>query len=813
VSPDGPAAGLVAAAEAEASRRCRHCGLPVGPDAPEGARAFCCSGCAAAYALVAGLGLDDYYRRRSIDPRQRPLKPEDEPSLDLASYVRNDDGGVSRVDLVVEGLHCAACVWLIETVLSRQPGVVSARVNMTTRRLALAWRPGETGAEALVGVVARLGYRLVPFDAGRIDGERKRREGELVRAMAVAGFAAGNVMLLSVSVWAGASQGMGPATRDLLHWISALVAMPAIAYAGRPFFRSALSVLRMGRTNMDVPISIGVLLATAMSLYQTARGAEHAYFDSAIGLLFFLLVGRYLDLLARGRARSAAEHLLALGGAAVTVIEPGGGRRLLAPSRVEPGMTVLVAAGERVGCDGSIAGGTSEIDTSLIDGESLPKPAGPGTQVFAGTLNLSAPVTVTVAAVGDRTLLAEIARLIEAAEQQRGRYVALADRVARLYAPVVHSLALITFLGWWLAAGAAWQEALLIAIAVLIITCPCALALAVPVVQVIASGRLLRRGILVKSGTALERLAGADTVVFDKTGTLTRGRPRLVRPAGEPPDREALALAASLAAASRHPLARALVRAAEAEGVVVTPAGDVREIPGAGLERATPEGGVRLGSRAFAVPRGRDTAAAVEGDAPGPELWLSRPGALPVRFAFADELREDAGQVVAALRGRGFAVELLSGDRAPVAAAVAAEAGIEAWRAGCAPADKVRRLQELAGGGSRVLMVGDGLNDAPALAAAGVSLSPATAVDVSQTAADLVFQGDRLEPVLEALGVARRARSLVRENLALALLYNVTTIPLAMAGLVTPLIAAVAMSTSSLVVIVNALRLNRGSAF
>ncbi|MDZ3836296.1 MAG: heavy metal translocating P-type ATPase metal-binding domain-containing protein [Rhodospirillales bacterium] len=783
--------------------------MPVGAESPAGQGGFCCSGCAAAYALVAGLGLDDYYRRRSIDPNQRPLKPDEEPSLDLSGYISGDEG-VSRVNLVVEGLHCAACVWLIETVLSRQPGVVSARVNMTTRRLALAWRADETDADALVGTVARLGYRLVPFDAGRIDSERKRRERELVRAMAVAGFAAGNVMLLSVSVWAGANQGMGPATRDLLHWISALVAMPAIAYAGRPFFRSALSVLRMGRTNMDVPISIGVLLATAMSLYQTARGAEHAYFDSAVGLLFFLLVGRYLDLLARGRARSAAEHLLALGSAAVTVLEPGGGKRVLAPSRVEPGMTVLVAAGERIGVDGRIAGGASEIDTGLIDGESIPKAAGPGTSVFAGTLNLAAPLTITVTATGESTLLAEIARLIEAAEQQRGRYVALADRVARLYAPVVHGLALATFLGWWLGAGAPWQEALLIAIAVLIITCPCALALAVPVVQVIASGRLLRRGILVKSGTALERLANADTVVFDKTGTLTRGRPRLVEAPGGS-DREALAEAAAVAAASRHPLARALVRAAEADGFAVTPAADVRELPGAGLERTTAEGALRLGSRAFAAP-----AEASRGDndaASGPELWLSRPGREPVRFAFTDELREDARSVIAALQARGYAVELLSGDRGAVVAAVAAEVGIEDWRAGCLPAEKVRRLEALDREGARVLMVGDGLNDAPALAAADVSLSPATAVDVSQTAADLVFQGERLAPVLEALGTARRARTLVRENLALAFLYNVTTIPLAIAGLVTPLIAAIAMSTSSIVVILNALRLNRGRAF
>lgn len=807
----------------DAPSRCLHCGLPVpsgGEErgSPAADRRFCCSGCAAAYALVSGLGLDDYYRRRTLDPGQRPLKPDDDGidgGIDLASHVRTE-AGLSSVSLVVEGLHCAACVWLIESVLAREPGVVKARVNMTTRRLALAWRPAESEGRQLVDVVRRLGYRLVPFDSERLDSERRRREGELVRAMAVAGFAAGNVMLLSVSVWAGAGQGMGPATRDLLHWVSALIAMPAIAYAGRPFFRSALSVLRLGRANMDVPISLGVLLATAMSLYQTVRGAEHAYFDSAIGLLFFLLVGRYLDLLARGRARSAAEHLLALGAKAVTVIDPKGERQTLSPTRVAPGMTVLAAAGERIGIDGRVIAGASEVDTGLIDGESVPKTVAPGEAVFAGTLNLSAPLRIVVTAVGDETLLAEIARLIEAAEQQRGRYVALADRVARLYAPVVHSLALLTFLGWWLGAGVAWQDAMLIAIAVLIITCPCALALAVPVVHVLASGRLLRRGILIKSGTALERLAAADTIVFDKTGTLTLGRPQLIRIRGSAGrDEEVLLAAAAVAATSRHPLARALVRAAEARGLRVAPARDVREVPGAGLERLAPQGITRLGSRAFADAEAQIAAAEPAGlDGPGaanPELWLARPAEAPVCFVFADTPREDAQAVVESLCGRGYAIELLSGDRPEVVAAVAADVGIATCQAGCRPGDKVQRLQALAAEGRRVLMVGDGLNDAPALAAASVSLSPSTAVDISQTAADLVFQGDRLGPVVEALDVARRARRLVKENLGLAFFYNATTIPLAVAGLVTPLIAAIAMSTSSLAVIANALRLNRRS--
>ena len=783
---------------------CLHCGSDV-PAASSAGQDFCCAGCRAAYDLVNGLGLEGYYRRRVIDPAQRPLKPdEDSPEIDYAAYVRDEGGGVRSINLMVEGLHCAACVWLIESVLARRPGVVSARVNMTTRRLALRWRSDEAAADILAASVNRLGYRLVPYDPALIGRESERREKQLLRAMAVAGFAAGNVMLLSVSVWAGQFQGMGPATRDLFHWISGLIALPAIAYAGVPFFRSALSALGAGRVNMDVPISLAVVLAAAMSVYQTAVGAEHAYFDSAIALLFFLLVGRYLDTRARGRARSSAENLLALGAAAVTVVEPSGRRRILPPSQVEPGMTAFTAAGQRIPVDGEVIDGVSDLDTGLIDGESVPKPAAPGTRVFAGTLNLSAPLTLTVTAVGEDTLLAEIARLIEAAEQERGRYVALADRVARLYAPVVHGLALLTFVGWWIVLGVAWQTALLNAIAVLIITCPCALALAVPVVQVIASGRLMRRGVLVKSGTAFERLAAVDTVVFDKTGTLTEGRPELVD--GDRVDGDAFAAAAALAAASKHPLARALVRAASTGGPTPPPFRGVREVAGRGLEADTAEGVVRLGSRVFCgIGEDRESG--------GPELWLIRPGAAPAHFVFADHPRADAAEVVAALKGRGLRMALLSGDRRPVVEAIARDVGIDDWHAACSPADKVRRLEALSGEGRRVLMVGDGLNDAPALAAAYVSISPSTAVDVSQTAADAVFQGAKLAPVAETLGVARRAGRLIRQNLALAFLYNGITIPLAIAGQVTPLIAAIAMSASSLVVIGNALRLNRGRVF
>lgn len=746
-----------------------------------------------AFETVRGLGLEAYYRRRVLDPAVRPMRPDAEPPrIDLASYTSTAPDGTSSLTLAVDGLHCAACVWLIESALARETGVVAARVNMSTRRLRLAWRTGEADPQSLVRRVTDLGYRLTPFDAAAVDDAATRREQGLLRAMAVAGFAAANVMLLSVSVWAGHVQDMGPATRDLMHWISAVIALPAIAYAGQPFFRPALAALSAGRVNMDVPISLAVILAAGMSVLQTATSQPDAYFDSAVTLLFFLLVGRYLDARARGRARNVAANLLALQARAVSVVGADGRVQVVAPAAVRPGMTVLVAPGQRVPVDGRVSAGESDLDTAPITGEAVPDAVRPGASVFAGTVNLSGALRVSVEAAGEDTVLAEIARLMETAEQGRARHVALADRVARLYAPVVHGLALITFAAWLLVLDAAWQQALLYAIAVLIITCPCALALAIPAVQVVAAGRLLRNGILAKSETALERLATVDTVVFDKTGTLTEGDLELVRDGGCSP--EDLALAAGLAAASRHPLARALVRAhGDAR-----PADGVEEVAGCGLVC----GGVRLGSATWC-------GAGPSEAADGPELWLARPHRAAVRFLFRDTPRRDAERVIDDLGRCGMRVELLSGDRPVAVGALAGRLGIAHWRGGCTPAEKAARLDELAAAGRRVLMVGDGINDTPALAHAQVSMSPATAAEIAQNAADLVFQGDRLAPVAEALGVARRANRLVLQNLALALTYNVVMIPLAMAGFVTPLFAAAAMSTSSLLVVANALRLGR----
>jgi len=714
------------------------------------------------------------------------------------AFARPDGAGGMTLDLLIENLHCPGCMSRIEGAFDGLPDVTEARVNLTARRLRLRWQGVAARADELARKVEALGYKIVPYRAEAAGGGRDETGRRLLRALAVAGFAAANIMLLSVSVWAGAESDMGPATRTLMHTLSALIALPAVAYAGRPFFDSAFAALRNRALNMDVPISLAVLLATGMSLFETLRGGPHAYFDAAVMLLFFLLVGRYLDNLARARARSAAERLAVLGGAVAHLVTEHGTRPVPA-DRLEPGDLVAVAAGDRIPADGVVAHGLSDIDTGLVTGETAPRPAGPRDRVLAGTVNLTGALQVRVAAAGNDTVLAEIARLTEAAEQQRSRYVRLADRAARLYAPAVHLAALTTFVGWLALGGLAWQPALLIAVSVLIITCPCALGLAVPVVQVIASGRLMQAGVLVKQGDALERLATINSVVFDKTGTLTAGAPK---PVGlDEISREDLVLAGRLAVASRHPLCCALAAALGSPA----PFAGIQEHPGRGLTAEIEGERVRLGSRTWCgVPE--DSAGAHA----GPELWLARGEQSPVRFAFTDALRADAARTVALLRAEGLDVELLSGDRPRAVEDAARAAGIETWRAAQTPADKVARLEELAASGRRVLMVGDGLNDAPALSAALVSMSPADAADISRTAADLVFQGQALAPVLHALHVARASRRLALQNFALAALYNLVAVPVAMAGLATPLIAALAMSGSSLAVTLNALRLRLG---
>ena len=657
-------------------------------------------------------------------------------------------------------------------------------------------------SETVATTLARLGYAATPFDPELAQRNVDEEGRFLLRCLAVAGFGAMNIMMFTTPVWFG--DDMGADTRTLMHWFGALVAVPCGLYAAQPFFRSAFTALRAGRANMDVPITLAVVLTFAMSIAETAMGGAHTYFDGVTMLLFFLLIGRYLDHRLREKARTAAREILALQAVSARRIGADGAIDAVASRDIAIGDRLLLAVGERAPCDGVIVEGASDLDCSMLTGETLPTPVRAGDAILAGAINASRPITMRAEARAEDSAVAELARLIEVGEQGRGRFVRLADRAAALYVPVVHSAAALTLIGWLFGplalqtlgfdvADASLRTALANAVAVLIITCPCALGLAVPAVQVVATGRLFKAGVLVRSGDALERLAQIDTVVFDKTGTLTLGKPQLV----SAPDQATLIAAASLARVSRHPLSRALVDAA-GPGAAVTGAA---EIPGEGVE-VTLDGRIaRLGKRTFAAPSEAD---AKDG---APELWFKSGDEKAVRFVFADALRPDAAKAVAALKARGFRIEMLSGDRPGAAEAAALAAGIEDWRSGVTPAQKTARMQALRGLGRKPLMVGDGLNDAAALAAAHASASPGHAVEASQAAADLVLQGDALMGLVEAIDVAKRAERRAGENLAFSALYNVIAAPLAAAGFLTPLIAAVAMSSSSLVVTLNALRM------
>jgi Cu2+-exporting ATPase len=714
------------------------------------------------------------------------------PRADLGAFLRHRGDGRASLELLVPDMRCAGCIAKVERAVQAVPGVVAARVNLSQKRLIVDFKAGGGDPAAVVVALDGLGYPSTPYDPQAARQAHDREGRELIQALAVAGFGVMNTMMFSVPIWAGLfGQELGPATRTLMMWFSGIVGAPCALYAGLPFFRSAWRSLAARRANMDVPISIGVLLTLAISFSETILRGRDVYFDAAVSLLFLLLIGRWLEHRLRARASSAAADLLALQAASATRIGPDGALTAVALTEVAPGDVLLVRPGDRLPVDGEIVEGVSELDNSLLTGETAPAAAVPGQACRAGALNLSGVLRLRATAASEDSALAAIARLVELGAQARSRYVRLADKAAAIYVPLVHSVALLTFAGGW-ALGLAPREALIRAVAVLIVTCPCALGLAVPAVQITASARLFRRGVLVKSGAALERLAEVDHVVFDKTGILTLGRPRLVDPVPR-----AVALAAPLARASRHPLARALTEAA-CDGPI---AADVVEHAGQGVEGTIDGRRARLGRAAFVGVQSR-------GDAT--ELWFGFDGDTKIRFRFEDALRPDAAETVAALRARGLAVEILSGDLPGPVARVAEAAGVRVWRAGCTPQDKVAAVAALAAAGHKVLMVGDGLNDAGALARAHAAIAPGTALEASQSAADLVFSGKRLSAVVAAVDVARSARRRALENFGLAALYNALAGPAAILGLVNPFVAAIAMSASSLAVTLNALRTGAG---
>lgn len=684
------------------------------------------------------------------------------------------DAGLPTHELIVPGVHCVACIRSVEGLLNARPDIAAARVNLSRKRVAITAEPGIDPAPWITALTE------IGFEAheARDAGSRGQDDGLTLR-LGIAGFAMMNVMLLSVAVWSGATD----ATRDFFHWISAVISLPAAIYCAQPFFRSAMSALRGMRLNMDVPISLAIVLACGLSLYETSQGGEHAYFDAALSLTFFLLSGRVLERRMRQAARSAAADLAALEPLRVTRIE--GETRVSVPvDDVAEGDTLWLAAGARVPVDGVLNSDSAQVDRSALTGESDEIAVARGAVLTAGEIVLTGPVTMRTTVAAKGSTLRRLIQIAAHAEGSKSRYTSLADRAAGVYAPLVHGLSFAAFVGWSVATSDMYH-ALKIAIATLIITCPCALGLAVPAVATVATGRLFRMGLLVKSETALERLAEVDTVVFDKTGTLSAAA---LVPSEDLP-REARKVLKALAQASAHPLSRSVLPLLKDVSPAVLE--NISEHRGSGVSARRNGEIVRFGNAAW-IGAGEGTVLQIRG------------AIYPLERR--EQVFSDAADTVARLRGMGFEVHMLTGDSARNAALVAAELGVDHVHAKVGPEAKQDLIERLQGQGRKVVMVGDGLNDTLALTRAWASIAPGTALEASQNAADVVLLGQHLSGIPAAIDIARSAKRRILENFTLAACYNAVAIPVALAGFASPLMAALAMSTSSITVTLNALR-------
>ncbi len=817
------------ATDTETALDCFHCGQPV----PAGsrwqvrfdgsARAMCCAGCQAVAQAIVDAGLDDYYRHRSepaagpsaVPPQLEALALYDEP--DVQSRFVRSDGDCAETTLMLDGLRCGACVWLIERTLAAQPGVTAASVNFSTERAVLRWDPARTRLSTLLTRISEIGYSALPYDAQQREAQLARTTRSLFRRMFVAGIGMMQVMMYAVPVYTAAPGEIEWQYEHLMRWASLLLTIPVILYSAQPFFAGALRDLRARSLGMDVPVALGMGAAFIASTWATVTGKGEVYFDSVTMFAFLLLGARYLEWIARRRASRAVDAMAAalpervtrLVGIGLQIDETAlaaAATETVPAIRVAPGDLLRVAVGERIAVDGVIVAGSTSIDQSLLTGESVPVPRQTGDEVPGGAINAGNPVHLRVLRRSADSTLSTIERLIERAAVEKPAIAMAADRVAAWFVLCLLLFASGVFAAWWFTDP---ERALPVAIAVLVVSCPCALSMATPAALAAATGAATRHGALVASGRALETMAGASDVVFDKTGTLTEGRPRLsdLRTWQGLSSDQALALAAALESGSPHPLALALVAAAGPTGTRPAATG-ITQHPGRGIEATVDGRTLRLGSRAFVAewaPLPEDTGST------GSEVWLADRDHVLARFELRDTLRPDAAQTVARLAADGLRVHLLSGDHADAAHDVARTLGITQVRANASPTDKLDYVRALQQAGGRVLMVGDGINDAPVLAAADVSIAVGDATALARTSADAVLLSPHLDMVGRLLALARRTRRIVLQNLGWATAYNLTAIPAAALGYVPPWLAAVGMSASSLLVVGNALRLHLGA--
>ncbi|MHB1141515.1 MAG: heavy metal translocating P-type ATPase [Sulfuricaulis sp.] len=813
-----------------AAADCFHCGLPVPSgsdfrvDIDGAPRPMCCRGCEAVARAIVDGGMGDYYKfRTATAPTAREIVPEflrqtalyDLPEIQK-SFVRADGEHVREAALILEGITCPACVWLNERHLAHVPGVLEVHINYATHRARVRWDERRVHLSDILQAVSRIGYLAHPFDPGRYQQQLENDRRQLLRRVGVAGVFGMQVMTLSVALYVGDWSGVEEEYRRFFYWVSLLLTLPVLLYSAQPFFRSAWRDLKHWRTGMDVPVSLGIGAAFLASLWTTVTGAGTVYYDSVCMFAFFLLTARYFELAAHKRASEASEALVQATPASATRLVDDGGtthEEVVAVAELQPGDRVRIRPGETIPADSVVLEGRSTVDESLLTGESLPVAKGPGQALVGGAINIESPLTARVEKTGPDTILSSILRLLDRATAEKPRLAQLADRIAAGFVAAVLLLAGLTALYWWNHDAALWLPA---TIAVLVVTCPCALSLATPAAITAATGHLTRLGLLVTRGHALETFAHATHFIFDKTGTLTRGRLRLLetRSFSRLTAAQCLTLATALERHSEHPIARALIEAAGPARPAA--AAEVVNTPGAGLRGKIDDRIFFLGTPAYI---GEQTGRAVD---PGVLEPLRRQGdtvvllagqdGLLAAFVLSDELRPGARELIVELRRRGKSVMLLTGDHEKAAHRVADALGIRelAWE--LKPADKLARIKALQQQGAVVAMIGDGVNDAPVLAAAQVSIAMGGGTAVAAASADMILLSQDLMHLADGLTVAHRTLGIIRQNLAWALAYNLLAIPAAAAGYVSPWLAALGMSASSLLVVGNALRLTRRPA-
>jgi Cu2+-exporting ATPase len=805
-------------APAQAGAGCFHCGLPL-PDraypvtVDGAAHDTCCAGCQAVAQTIADNGLSAYYRNRSApapSAREAGLVPFELAVFDLPEvqrgFVAIADEHLREASLLIDGVTCAACFWLIEQRLARLPGVREARINYATRRARVCWDGRETALSRILAAVAALGYAAHPYDAARAEEKLRTERSSLLWRLFIAGFGMMQVMMYAVPVYI-ADGAMTPDIEQLMRLASLVLTLPAALWSALPFYRGALRDLRARRPGMDVPVSLGIVIAFVASLWATWTASGEVYFDSVTMFVFLLLGARYLELEARARAVRSQDRLARLTPLTAELLDGGEDRgRVVAAASLQPGDRLLLRPGSAVPADGVVLSGVSATDESLLTGESRPVPKRPGDMLTGGSVNLDGVMTMRVTRAGEVTVLSGILRLLDRAQSEKPRIAQAADRVAALFVGALLVLAVVAFAAWWMIDP---SRALWVVVSLLVVTCPCALSLATPLALAAATGSAYREGMLITRGSALETLAHATHAVFDKTGTLTTGRLTLagVMPLGDVGREQCLAMAAALESWSEHPAARALVQAATGVHPV---ASAVRNVAGEGVEGFVAGRRCRIGKPRFVADlHGQPMPAQVRVPDALSVVALGSDTGWIALFMLDDLPRHDAVSAVAALKALGLRVSLLSGDRPQRAAHAAAALGIDEWKGGATPADKLEYVRALQARGDVVAMIGDGVNDAPVLAQAQVSIAPGGGTALAQTSADIVLMGDRLDTLPASVAMARRTLRVIHQNLAWAAAYNLVAVPLALAGMVTPLVAAIGMSSSSLLVVLNALRLAR----